>query len=485
MKKNLFISSLVALLSISTIVGCNNTTSTSSSNQITSSSSNTLLTEEAKLDNMLAKLRKGVQFKGILDQEVVYLNSYQGTPTGKTGLNSFDVELNYSSKDVNSYSAFVSYVDEIENVSVDIINTTCFEGEDGYAYYYGLNYDNTIVSYPVLDKTGVEHMNFAYYYLNPFNYILGKDFIKVEGKEDTYTLNKGKAAFFASNVLGDVDPAFFGVINEIEFVIKDYELKSIKVIPDIAYDSQTDYETWETIYYYLDQVALFEVKNAGTNEVKKPDTRKTIAEHAALQSAFDKFSSKNFTARLHIENTRDGEANGTVDTTYYYDGTNLYFTTFDNDKANKGDILFYQYEGEEFLSILSYDLDEDEFTKKAAGSLSSMDNTFKYNDIAPKISEVKAEIFDYDKNRKNYRVCDELVATIGAFAFVPPINSSAQYLNGLCTSFVVKLTADGEIDYISFTTQSNSFYNDVSKGRLTFEDIGTTSLPNYVYAEEK
>ena len=50
---------------------------------------------------------------------------------------------------------------------------------------------------------------------------------------------------------------------------------------------------------------------------------------------------------------------------------------------------------------------------------------------------------------------------------------------------IVKLTADGNIDYISFTTQSNSFYNDVSKGRLTFEDIGTTSLPSYVYAEEK
>ena len=185
MKRKLLISGLITLLSISTFTGCVNN---SSSQNISSSS--TLMSEEAKLDNMLANLRKGVQFKGVLDQEVSYLDSYQGTPTGKKALNEYQVEINYSSKDENGYSAFVNRYDATLEEDIEIINTTVFEGEDGYAYYYGLNYDNSIIKYPLLDKNGMEHMNFAYYYLNPFNYLMGKDFIKVENKENTYTCRR-------------------------------------------------------------------------------------------------------------------------------------------------------------------------------------------------------------------------------------------------------------------------------------------------------
>ena len=171
--------------------------------------------------------------------------------------------------------------------------------------------------------------------------------------------------------------------------------------------------------------------------------------------------------------------------TYYYDSKNLYFTTSTKDQAVQGDIILYQYEGEEYLTPLAYDIDSDEFTSEAAKGLSSYNNVFKYDDITPKISEVGAEIFDYDKNRKNYRVCDELVSTIGAFAFVPLLNPIAKALNGSCYSFVVKLTADNNIDYISFKVLTNSFYNDISECKLTFENVGTTELPGYIFIEEK
>ena len=69
-------------------------------------------------------------------------------------------------------------------------------------------------------------------------------------------------------------------------------------------------------------------------------------------------------------------------------------------------------------------------------------------------------------------------------AFVPLLNPVISELNGSCTSFVVKLTAEGDIDYISFTTQTITTYNIITKGRLTFENIGSTNLPEYVYVEE-
>ena len=316
-------------------------------------------------------------------------------------------------------------------------------------------------------------------------YEAGKDFIKVSELNNIYTLNRGKAAFFASNVLGDIDPAFFGVIERIEFEIENYELKSITVIPAVAYDSQTDYETWETIFYSIEQEVSLEINNVGTNVVSKPSPKETIDEHKALQEAFDKFSSKNFTANLHIESLRDGESNGEYDIVYYYDGKNLFFTSNDNGKPKQGDILLYQYEGDEYLSPLAYDIELDEFTAEAAKSLASMNNVFKYNDITPLISEVKAEIFNYDKFRKNYRCCDELLSIIASRAFVPLLNPIAKQLNGSCSSFVIKLTADNNIDYINLQTQTTSFYNDISKCKLTFDNVGTTTLPDYIYVEEK
>ena len=479
MKKSLFISSLIALLAMSTFTGCENTSS-SSSNQITSSN----LTEQDKFENMLKNLRKGVQFVGTLNQEVKYLDSFGGAPTGKVTENQFDVELSYESNEENGYSALAHYFDVNQDEEVYLLDTTVFEGEDGYAYYYALNYDNTIVRYPMLDRTGYEHANFAYYYANPFSYFLAEDFIKVENKENTYTLNNGKAAFFASNVLGDLDPAFFGVIKNIEFVIENYELKTINVVPDIAYDSQTDYETWNTIFFSIEQVATFEVKKAGTNKVSKPAPRETKEEHAALKSALDKFSSKNFTANLELEYTKDGETNGGATITYYFDGKNMLFSTLNEGEKVPTDVLLYQYAGNEYLTPLGRDLDKDEFTKEAAGNLASMDGVLTYNDVTPKVSEVKAEIFNYDKLRKNYRVCDELVSTIGSVACVPLLNPAISSLNGSCTSFVIKLTADENIDYITFTTQTISTYNVITKGKLTFENIGTTVLPEYVYVEE-
>ena len=48
-----------------------------------------------------------------------------------------------------------------------------------------------------------------------------------------------------------------------------------------------------------------------------------------------------------------------------------------------------------------------------------------------------------------------------------------------------KLTADNNIDYISFKVLSNSFYNDISDCELRFENVGTTELPGYIFIEEK
>ena len=122
MKKNLIISSLVALLSISTIAGCgNNNVNTSSS------SSSVSISEEDKFDKMLENLRKGVKFIGTLNQQVAFLDSDMGVPTGKKVENDLHVELNYSSKDENGYSAYVTRYDEVEEEDVEIINTSVFE----------------------------------------------------------------------------------------------------------------------------------------------------------------------------------------------------------------------------------------------------------------------------------------------------------------------------------------------------------------------
>lgn len=482
--KKIINKSLVALMALLTIAGCGeNSTSTSNTSN---NSSNVVLTETEKIEKMLNDLRKGVKFVGSVNQTSTMLDGDHGSPTGEVVENSYKTELTFQSGKENAYASYVSTT--LEDGSEQVyFNNKVFQGEDGYAYYYDLNYDNKVTKFPFLSSSG-EKVNFGYYCLNPFSYLKVEDFIKVDGKENTYTLSNDKASVFSANVFGDIDAAFYDVLESIEFVVDGTTLKSFTIVPSSVYDMAIDYETWTEVYYYLEQIATFEVKDIATATVSKPSSRQVTSnreELDKLQAAFDKYSANNYTINMKIQYSGDYE--GVVSyATYYYTGEHLYYSRQENQTTPNAetDILLYD-NGGEFLVPYGYSDEDSEnevvFTERAASSFKGYSTKYKqytYEDVNPKISDVSADLFDYDKTFKNYNVCDEIVADFATKAIVPQINEMSSYLDGYGETFKVRLTDSGDIDYITFNFNYNDgFFARSASVRLTFSNVGTTVLP--------
>ena len=456
MEKKFIISSLIGLLSISSFVGCDS--NVSSSNQITSSSNNGLTTEKARINEMIESLRNGIAFEGEIVQKRHILDGYFGNKTGNVEVVEFNAEYIFEMSNENGYSSIVT-IDEGNGEEL-IINNQVFEGEDGYAYFYDLNYDNTVDKYPIMDiQTGAK-VNFGYYCLNPFDYLLAEDFIKVS--ENTYTLNKGKAAFFAANIFGQVDPAFNRVIDTCEFILEGSTLKSFKFVPQETHNQYTDYEELKAIYYYAENIATFDVTKIGAQAiVPKPQPKETKEEHAALQNAFSKFENKNFTSYLYIDYVDGyGDKLGENHLYYYYDGEALYFSATE-DQSEPDSI-------------------NDMYLKPNANGLISIDGTYvTYDQIVPKISEVSAAIFNYNSEKDVYSICDELVGYIGYIALVPPITEFSLYLMDYGTGMEVFLNDNDELDRIEFSYLYHDGFNyDDGKVVMKFSNVGTTVLPH-------
>ena len=483
MKKNYLLLTMLGSLVIS---GCGDNSTSSSVSQsntnVITSSSSTVLTEEQKLEQMITELRKGVKFVGTLDQKSFYLDGDHGKLTGDSATNAYNIELTYQSNGENAYSSYVTstYSDGSTRVFFD---NKVFQGEDGYAYYYDLNYDNQIKKFPFMDNKG-DKVNFGYYCANPFSYLKAEDFIKVNIKENTYTLSKSKSTLFASNVFGDFDEAFYGLIEYLEFTVEDGNIRSFTIKPENVYGMSIDYETLVSVYYLLEQSGTFEIKEVGSAKVEKPEIRVATSSKEdldRLQKAFDKIEGTNYTANMKISYD-DISGGGTSYATYYYTGEHLYYSRQETQEAPDAskDILLYN-DGETYLTpyVFSDELSANKniFVKGEGREVANYIN-YKYEDVIPVIKGVSAELFDYNKTFNNYSACNEIVKDIATKAFVPQINEVQYYLDGSVDSFKVKLTSAGDLDYISFSFKyDDGFFQEAASVKLSFTNIGTTELP--------
>lgn len=478
MKKNYLLMALIGTLTLS---GCQFFGNTSSSSNSSSTSQN----EPTPFALMLNKLKQGVQFKGEVNQKVYYLDNYKGTKTGEEATNNYNVSFTYQSKDENGYAGYVSTKLPTGDEYV-YINNQAFEGKDGFAYYYDVNYDNELKAFPHYEKNGKDIKNFAHYYINPFHYLYEEDFVKVN--DNTYYLVKEKANYFASSILGDIDMAFFEINKTCEFTIENNSIKSIKVVPIDAYGSSIDYETWENVFYLLEQSAILTVEKAGDDVIiEKPTPNVVPNEHkdeiALLQTAFEKFKDNNYTMKVEAE-FLDQQGNSTTeDSIYYFTGEEVYLTYNVNGEtpSSEKDVYFYN-NGKELIPS-GYSAEESSndsyaFTKDVLPKFLALNESYQYNEIAPVISDVNADIFTYNSRYNYYSVNEYMLNYIGSLAFIPKI-STFNLMSADCgTKMNVRINNDNEISYIDFNYNYNDgfFYED-GKIRITFENVGTTILP--------
>ena len=475
MKNKYLLLSLIGLLSLS---GCQFSKDSSST-----SSSSISLTPFAK---MLNTYKKGVQLKGEVNQKVYFIDGLTGEKTGGETSNTYNVSFTYQSGEENGYAGYIAQKLP-NNEEVIYTNNKAFEGKDGFAYYYDINYDNTLRAVPHYDTTGQEQLNFAHYYINPFHYLFEEDFVKVN--DNTYSLVREKANYFAASVLSDVDVAFQDINKVCNFIIENNEIKSINIVPADVYDSTTDYETWETVYYLLEQNATLNIEKVGSDvKIEKPKPNVVPSENkepiAKLQEAFNKFKSNNYTMKVDAEfMDQQGNKKNEI-STYYFTGDQVYLT-YNTDSTTpdaEKDVFFYN-NGTELIP-LGYSKEDNENNKYAFSNgikpkFLQLKDSYKYNEIAPVISEVNADIFNYNSRYKYYSLNEEMVSYISTLAFIPKVNTYSSMSRNTGTKLNVRINSENNIDYIDFNYNYDDgmfFYQD-GKIRITFENVGTTTLP--------
>lgn len=455
--RNILFTSLIALLSISTLASCNGSNnSTSNNSQITSSINEELLAQRAELENMLNKLNNGLTLEGIIKEKFNLLDGYHGNPINQTINVKYDAEYIYEVSEEKAYSAIVTYQEE-GYPEEEFLNTQVFEGEDGCAYYEELDYDNIVKRHPYYSIDTDQKINYGYYCLNPFNYLLPEDFTKIG--DNTYSLSKGKASFLASNIFGDIDDAFAGVIEKCEFIVEDNQFKSFTLVPTKSHGEFTDLSTQSAVYYYAEFEAKFDFKNIGTSKVKRLQSKEKTDETEALQNAFNKFKNKNYTAYLYGSYVnQDNEFIGENHEYTYYDGEEIYMSFIEDQSAHD-------------------EVNNNYCSLGANGKLGILGLT--YEEATPKMSEIDASIFNYNPETELYSICDEMVSYIGAVAIVPLITNFYVEIDGYTTACDIKLDSEGNIEYVNIKYELqfalSAEYGDIM---ITFYDIDNTKIPH-------
>jgi hypothetical protein len=211
-----------------------------------------------------------------------------------------------------------------------------------------------------------------------------------------------------------------------------------------------------------DYEATFDVKDIGSAKVEKAKPREVKPEHAALQAAFDAFACNNYTINMYILFTnQEDEELGENFFWYYYDGDELY-------------ISFDYFQNEPNLTGGDY------FKPNQNGMYNVGGQMVTYKQLMPVLTDVKAELFDYNPDTDTYKVCKEMVSYIGSIALVPPISTIGVELSlDITDNFEIKLGNDGNIEYIDFSYEYEQvLYTEFANARMTFSNIGTTVIPN-------
>ena len=501
MKKNTILTCLVSLMTISTIAGCNNesTNSSSSNSTVITSTNNSTESSISKKENIdvmsvLKKYKDGVKIDIKVNQTLKFLDSYYGDYTGKVENHSIKAEIIFQGGENKGFSSHVtdSYLDGFEYTSVEM---KAYEGENGNAYYQELNYKNEVDTYDYTNSDGT-YVNYNYYCLNPFSFVLEEDFTKVN--DNTYSLSKSKSAFFAATLLGDVNEAYFGVIDKCEFVFEAGELKNINIVPHRIHASRT--EGYNSVYYYVDQTAVLDIVEGGL-DVKIDEVKPNVPENKdkieKLQTALNKLKRDNYTLSLDttfnvtkMEVLDEDEEKEVVKAynyaKYYYTGNSLYYAVSQESNAfdapNADNDLLLLDVGREKLAAYGYSetdsVEQVVFTKAAGSNFSAIDNVATYDQVTPKLNEVNASIFNYNEETNSYTICEEMMPYIASVAIVPPLTTFTQYLYDYGNGMKIFLTEDGNIDRVEFSFLYHDGFNyEEGVSVMTFTDIGTTELP--------
>lgn len=418
------------------------------------------------LSKTVEDLASGVKISGRIDETAKFLNGRGGSVTGETAQTRYDFEYVFENRDTNGFERKL-YGFEGDGTRYNLVNEVLIEGQDGLAYYNELGYENKIVDVPAEASNG-DDVNFGYFCDNPFRYLSRNDFTKIDN--NTYNLERKKASFIASKLFSTVDVIFDEVIKTAKFYFEDSKLVSIVFEPK-------QIETYDTFgldnrYFLLDAKATIQVSDIGTATITRQSVRPHYEEHDALNVAFDEIED-NYTLDV-VYNFKIDNQPDSVHYKFYYTKNGVFWDCGGDDVATTADLLI-RYNNNGTIVPYGYDEANDKFTTAAASDFSSLFNAPK-EVFVPVVSDVAAEVFDFNKNTNEYHVNPALQSFIGIECFIPSCVAE-QYLNGYGTDCVVTLN-ENHLNQITVSYYRRDSFSDRSgEYILTYSNVGTTTLP--------
>lgn len=426
---------------------------------------------KGKFDSMLDNLSKGFKLEGTITQTAHWLDGMNGNPTGENSSNTYNLTYYYqNNNDITGVSQKVTYLDTLNEVIVTELDDTFIEGNDGFAYFYDLSYKNKLEAVAAIDSRGM-NVNYAYYFDNPFTHIKSSDFTKLEGNR--YELERSKAFYLSYILFNQIDTVFFEVIKSAQFTIDNGTLKNAKIEPISIYDYATIGQ--QNRYYRLDTIVDVNFSEIGTAKIQTPELRETQSYHAPLQSAFDAITN-NYTLKVsHLSNFNNPSKIKNI-FYFYFTESDIYWQAGEHTSPDPlNDVILRINPETKTCTPWGYDDINNKWSANAASSFSQLRNA-PVEAFLPVISDVAAEVFDFDTHSRIYSANEFILPHIAAECFVPNIITT-QELNGYTSKCDIILD-NGALKTINIEYYYNNGW-DVYSGEyvLEFSNIGSTVLP--------
>ena len=425
-----------------------------------------------EINSMLKDLRKGFKVTGTITQTAHWLDSAYGNPTGETDQNVYNITYHYQNTDIVGVTQNVTYYDVLNEMSVTMLDDTFIKGNDGFAYFYELGYENKLEAVAAVDSLG-NSVNYAYYFDNPFSHIISSDFTHKEG--NVYELDKSKAFYLSYILFNQIDTIFYEVCKSAEFTIENGTLKSARIEPIQIQDYATVGQ--QNRYYRLETLVEIEFSEAGKATIQTPELRESESFHTPLRNALTSID-KNYTLKATWNSNDYGEQTVTIVHTFYYADNDIYWQVGEHSSVDPiNDVILRVDPNSNAITPWGYD-DIYGNWSAAAGISNGYSQLVgaPVSDFRPVISDVAAEIFDFNGQTRIYSAADIILPYIAAECFVPPIIATTE-LNGYTTQCDIILE-NNSLKTINIAYSYNNGW-DVYAGNyiLEFSNIGSTTLP--------
>lgn len=410
----------------------------------------------------------------LLAKEKEIVNRVDGTLLFE---NSYNYSINSISGDNARIKEDLSYTKNGET-SVQSINFV--KDSDGFVATEALNYRNEVIT--KVYKQNSSKVIYDNEYRNPFALLSNSDLNYVE--EGKYRIDDKKTSLFAYYLLGidyKLENAYLTFNNE----------KIDKILLNSGvYDGATkDANTGNYIkikYSYSTEIFVSDIGSTVIKGLTKQASRNAEKE-AILKSALSELSG-NYTITMN-EHDRDEKPNTEYDSIWYFNGTDKVYHRQSASSEVRNFDLYYKVDKTiaDDDKLRYFDFNEEtskwEYVKPTYSQSYNVDpKTYDY--FILKCLDIAPELFKYDSENNKF-VCDNtyVLGYMGNY-LLPGSYAISYFTNGEGDKAEIFLNSSNKIKKIvvGYTYTDTQGYEIPRDMDMTFSNIGTTEIPEYVEA---